>query len=230
MGQPLLLGRFRSTRQLGLVSSASESFDILLQRLGRGGEAALGYERLRSRLTAFFRVRFPAQAEALADEALDRLARRLADGTVIDNLAGYALGIGRLLLLEEASRQQKIRSAAIETGHDLEGQTDPDPDLEPDPILPILQACLQSQGREAAFFILEYYAADGGANRIERRQRLAETTGVSLNALRNRALRIRLSLEKCVRQHLQHRQAKSAERDEMSKSDTLSMLRDDTAL
>jgi DNA-directed RNA polymerase specialized sigma24 family protein len=206
------------------VSAASESFDILLQRLARGGEGAPGYERLRTRLVAFFRVRFPAQAEALADDALDRLARRLAEGTVVDNLEGYVHGIARLLLLEEGNRQQKHRRAATDAMRESMSQSE----AEPDPVLPLLQTCLESLGPEAAAFILDYYAADGGAGRIERRQRLAEVSGISLNALRNRALRIRLSLEKCVRLRLQHPPSNPVERDEMSKSDTLGMLEDDT--
>ena len=103
-------------------------------------------------------------------------------------------------------------------------------EAEPDPILPILQACLQSLGADSAAFILEYYGADTGAKRIERRQRMAESSGVSVNALRNRALRIRLALEKCVSSRLQRPKLHSAHRDEMSKSDTQGMLKDDTAL
>ena len=208
------------------MAAAAESFDLLLQRLGQGGEGALGYERLRNRLVAFFRLRFPAQAEALADDVLDRLARRLAEGTVVDSLAGYALGIARLVSLEESHRQQKLRRAATETLRDAVSQSE----AEPDPILPILQACLQSLGADSAAFILEYYGADTGAKRIERRQRMAESSGVSVNALRNRALRIRLALEKCVSSRLQRPKLHSAHRDEMSKSDTQGMLKDDTAL
>jgi hypothetical protein len=51
---------------------------------------------------------------------------------------------------------------------------------------------------DSARLILEYYGVDDGGSRIERRQRLAESFGLTLNALRNRALRTRLALEKCV--------------------------------
>jgi DNA-directed RNA polymerase specialized sigma24 family protein len=194
-----MMNRSDDAADAGPPSAISQSFDLLLARLGPGSEGALGYERLRVRLVAFFRVRFPAQSEALADEAIDRLARRLAEGTVIDNLTGYAHGIGRLLLLEESNRQERARLAADETLRDL---ANPD-ETQPDPALPILKDCLKSLGSESADFILSYYAGDGGATRIERRQRLADSSGVSLNALRNRALRIRLALEKCVRVRLQ---------------------------
>jgi DNA-directed RNA polymerase specialized sigma24 family protein len=173
-------------------------------------------------LVAFFRIRFPVQSETLADDALDRLARRLAQGTPVDNLEAYAHGIARLMLLEEGNRQRKQRRAAVEALHDAVTLS-----AEPDAALPILKSCLESLGHEAATFILDYYAADGGTDRIERRQRMAEGSGVSLNALRNRALRIRLSLEKCVRLRLQYQHSNLPMRDELSNSDTLDMLEDD---
>ncbi len=198
------------------AAAVSESFEILLRRLAGGAEGALGYERLRIRLVAFFRLRFPAEAGDLADEALDRLARRLSAGTPVDSPERYALGIARLLVLEEGTRQKKERQAAIEAMRDLELSRLP---TQPDPAEPALRACLESLGQEGATFILSYYAADGGADRIERRQRMAELSGVTLNALRNRALRIRLALEKCVRLRLQQEHPNSTTgRDESLKS------------
>lgn len=204
----------------------SEWFHILLGRLAGSDAGALAYERLRMRLVAFFRIRFPAQAEALADQCLDRLARRLADGTPVDSPERYALGIARLLVLEEDSRQRKEQRVALEATRELELSR---PDEEPDPAVPALRACLDSLHTETARFILEYYAADDGAGRVERRQRLAENSGVTLNALRNRALRIRSALEKCVRSRLQREPADSTSpQDEMPNSNTKSSAKGDT--
>jgi len=178
----------------------ANSLDPLLERLGVTGDVAPEYERLRSRLVVYFRLRFPADAEALADEAIDRLTRRLSEGTPVQNLAAYALGIARLIVLETNARQRKERDAAREALLQAELQ---EPEAEPDAALAALKACLEGLGTDAASLILEYYAADQGASRIERRQRLAERAGLSLNALRNRALRIRLSLESCVQARLE---------------------------
>jgi hypothetical protein len=193
--------------------AVSEAFHVLLDRLAAGGAGPHGYERLRTRLLAFFRCRFPVQADTLADQALDRLARRLSDGTAVDSLDRYVLGIARLLVLEEENRQRKERLGAVEAMHDLELDRW---EAQIDPAVPALRACLASLGQEGANFILEYYAADDGPSRIARRQCMAETSGVSLNALRNRALRLRLSLEKCVRGRLQESLNWTAERDETS--------------
>ena len=101
------------------MAAAAESFDLLLQRLGQGGEGALGYERLRNRLVAFFRLRFPAQAEALADDVLDRLARRLAEGTVVDSPRGVCarhrpVGVaGRKPPPTEAAAARRLKPCAM---------------------------------------------------------------------------------------------------------------------
>jgi DNA-directed RNA polymerase specialized sigma24 family protein len=195
------------------VPERSAPLEVLLQRLAASGQAAPDYERLRFRLITYFRLRFPADAEALADQALDRLAVRLKDGTAVQNLAGYALGIARLMVLETATRKHKEREAAYETRRQIELQENAG---EPDPSAPALRACLDTLGAESAGLILEYYADSSGGARIKRRQRLAEHTGLTLNALRNRALRIRDRLERCVRARLQAASADPALRSDES--------------
>lgn len=179
------------------------TFDVplhaLLKRLGSGAEAAASYETLRFRLVTFFRLRFPADSEALADEALDRLARRLAEGTQIANVGSYALGIARFLILETSAHRRKEQDAARESMYALHIERE---EMDPDPALCALKTCLESVGAEAATLITEYYGAEAGAAKIARRQTLARQMGLSVNALRNRALRIRISLEKCVQAQL----------------------------
>jgi hypothetical protein len=189
----------------------------LLERLAVGGDAAPAYEHLRQRLVTYFRLRFPAEAEALADEAIDRLARRLDDGTPVLSLAGYALGIARLLVLETSARQSKERIAAREAMFEMEMNNQ---EIAPDPAQPALRKCLEAIGPESATFILDYYGAETGTARIVQRQALAERFGLTLNALRNRALRVRIGLEKCVRARLQPPTALSAHgRDSRSGGD-----------
>src|ERR1700691_908889 len=131
----------------------------LLDRLAAGGDVAPAYERLRLRLVTYLRLRFPADAETLADEAIDRLARRLDDGVPVANLAGYALGIARLLVLETGTRQRKERDVGREVMMQMKLNQQ---EAEPDPAMPALRACLESVGSESAALILEYYAADAG--------------------------------------------------------------------
>jgi DNA-directed RNA polymerase specialized sigma24 family protein len=199
----------------------SAPLKTLLERLAIDSDVARAYEQLRLRLTTYFRLRFPAEAEALADEAIDRLARRLEDGTQVDNPASYALGIARFLVMETAARQRREGHAAREAMLELELQV---ADVEFDPALPALRTCLGCLDPESARLILEYYAVDGGTARIERRQQIAERLGMTLNALRNRALRTRMALEKCVRARLEDESARPGS-DIPSKADTRNIMR-----
>ena len=169
-------------------------FNALLRRLHADGEAHLVYERLRARLITFFRLHVPEQAESLADTTMERLGRRLQEGVIVDSVPLYALGVARLLVKEEIARRERERRVALESERQLALQADVGDN---DAALAALAACLKLLGAEAADFILQYYGADG-ASRIAERQRLAATLGLSLNALRNRALRIRSRLEECT--------------------------------
>lgn len=176
-------------------------FAALIGRLGREpGGAERAYEQLRIRLIAFFRLHDPAQSDDLADAALDRIARKLHEGVEVDNLRLYALAVARHVLLEAQSRGRRERRLSNDPGL----RPDPDAAGETERLeraLAALRACVDALDRRSADLILAYYGDDGAA-RIRARQRLADELGTSLNALRNRALRLREALERCVRRRL----------------------------
>lgn len=178
---------------------AQASFATLIGRLALGGsDSAVEYERLRRRLVVLLRRHEPVHAEALADVALDRLARHLNDGTAVDDPCGYVLGIARKLVMEAGERRQREQRMFDDPSFTAHGS---DPDHADERLLAVLGKCLDRLSAAQREFILAYYNADGAA-RIEDRQRLARADGVSLNALRNRALRLREALERCARQAL----------------------------
>lgn len=182
------------------TQAASTPFDALLRRLGVDGAEGPAYETLRRRLIRFFRVYAPAEADELADVSLDRLARKIHEGTEVLNVPLYALGIARMVLHETRARGARRRNAEADptfTSDEDDGQETG----ELETALAALSACLDGAGAEPRALILAYYGADG-AERIATRQRLASERAISLNALRNRALRLRDALEDCVRKRL----------------------------
>jgi DNA-directed RNA polymerase specialized sigma24 family protein len=185
------------------TTRASAAFAALLRRLRGDDDAGVAYERLRSRLIRYFRLHVPAEADELADVAIDRLARRVDEGVEVANVPLYALGIARLVLLEARARYARRQLAESDpTGW----PDDEDPDTAESHALDeraatALVACLDEAGEAARSMIVDYYAADGG-ERIRVRKRLADELGVSINALRNRALRLREALEACMRKRL----------------------------
>jgi DNA-directed RNA polymerase specialized sigma24 family protein len=176
------------------------ALDFLLQRLGtedRLGESI--YEELRRRLIVFFQLHVPAEAEALADATFDRLAHKLEEGTTIRDVRQYALGIARMLLLEARTRlareQQAIHDPSLAPDYDEERSR------RKELVFAALSECLEQLGPNSERLILAYYGEDGGGH-IPARRKLALHFGISLNALKNRALRLRQTLERCVSQRL----------------------------
>jgi DNA-directed RNA polymerase specialized sigma24 family protein len=177
----------------------SAALDALLARLAADGDEGVAYEALRRRLIRFFDVYVPAEADALADVVLDRVARKIHEGTEVASVLSYTLGVARMVLHEARARAARRRVAEVDPTL-LPGEDDGSA-REIEVALGALSACLDAAGGEARGLILEYYGADG-ASRIALRQRLAAERGISLNALRNRALRLREALEDCVRKRL----------------------------
>jgi len=183
---------------------ASAAFTALLHRLRGDDDAGIAYERLRSRLIRYFRGHVPAEADELADVAIDRLARRVDEGVDVANVPMYALGIARLVLLEARARyaRQQLAEADPTAWPEAEDADSAESRSLDEQATAALVACLDEAGNEARTMIVGYYAADG-AERIRVRKRLADQSGISVNALRNRALRLRDALEACVRKRLQ---------------------------
>ena len=180
--------------------SADAAFLALLARLGSEGDTAeVVYERLRRRLVTYMRLQLPAEAEELADRALDRMARRLHEGTTVQNVYSYALGVARMLVHEARARYSREQRSLLEQAPLLEPSAPDEEDSEV--VLSALEGCLEQLGQAATDLILTYYGGAGAA-RIEKRRRLAEQLGLSINALRNRALRLREALERCTRNKL----------------------------
>jgi DNA-directed RNA polymerase specialized sigma24 family protein len=177
-----------------------ETLDKILNLLGPSQEeAAVEYRRLHQRLTRFFEWNGVPDPMALADEAIDRLAKRGAEEgaeEVILNPSAFALGIGRLLLQEEARRQQK----KMEAMRHLEAQGS-DSASEAEAMDRALQHCLAKLQTETRNLLEQYYLHRGG-EKVKLHQRLAAERGLTVNALRNRALRGRQELEACMRAYL----------------------------
>jgi DNA-directed RNA polymerase specialized sigma24 family protein len=175
----------------GLTAGA---FASLLSRLGPDAErAGSAYEHLRRALVGFFAWRGAATPEECADETLDRLAARLDEGVVVGDLARFARGIARLVLLEHWRRPDARGLPLDQAGSRHQAAAEADDDA----ITECLSRCLAELPPDGRDLILAYYAGEG-RSRIDARKRMALAMGVSESALRNRAQRLRDHLEACI--------------------------------
>lgn len=173
----------------------SDHFDALLRALAPSTEAAgLVYRQLHQRLIRFFRLNNASDPEALADETLDRLGRRISTRQPEDigSPQAFALGIARHLLQEDLRRQRRESEAASEWAtHTLAN------DGHHEDLLQALDRCMALM-REDQRQLLQSYYQWTGRQKIEHHRQIAEKLGLTMNAMRNRLMRARAELDKCI--------------------------------
>ncbi|HJZ83328.1 MAG TPA: hypothetical protein VKD91_23370 [Pyrinomonadaceae bacterium] len=176
-----------------------EDFNLLLNWLDPDHErAGVIYEKIRWRLVAILASRGCSIPEELADETIDRVARRVADiqETYVGDQAIYFLGVMNNVHHEYLRRPALPRPAApvedVETKEQMYG---------------CLDACLARLAPYSRQLIEKYYAENKQA-KIDLRRQIARELGIKAATLRLRALRIREKLQTCIEHCLEVSEAR----------------------
>ena len=158
-----------------------------------GGER---YLEIRRRLVSYFARKRCAIADELADDTLNRVARRLEEqGTITDAApARYCYIVARFVFLEYLRRPELHPEALLTDVGSTPVASDPSVERR----LEILDECLARLAAAERELIRAYYGGDQ-RGRIATRRALSEKLGLTQNALSIRACRIRSALEECVR-------------------------------
>jgi DNA-directed RNA polymerase specialized sigma24 family protein len=180
------------------------AFGKFLQWLDQGTESnGERYLQMRSRLVRYFDHKNCIPSDELADETLNRVARRLEEqGTISDAApAQYCYIVAKFVFMEylrQARPQTGDSEADFDTvavaraAHQPSGESEPE-----EKRLDCLEHCLQELVTDDRKLILEYYRGEQ-QEKIRRRRELAARLALTLNALSIRACRIRVRLEACV--------------------------------
>ena len=172
-----------------------QAFEKLLLFLdGDRDVAAEKYELLYKKLTKVFEWRNHPEPEKLADETMNRVARKLMEGVEVrsPNPASFVLGVGRMVYLEAMRKLDREHQAIRQSTVSLPAEEDEDRDR----MLRCLDRCLESIA-QAKELLIRYYTETGG-EKIKIRKRLADELGVTAGVLRLRAHRLRAKVEACV--------------------------------
>lgn len=186
----------------------AEEFDALLRQLGPDREGAgVRYEQLRQRLLAVFTYRGCSNPEDLADETMDRVARRLSerpvefDGT---DPTPFILGVAWNVARESFRRRHTVP---------LPDDWDPAEPFDDEKAADAeqgqrecLERCLGTLPVKHRDLLLQYYSEDRRA-RITGRSMLARRLAVSPNALRLKVHRLAIALRGCAFECVKARQA-----------------------
>ena len=171
------------------------AFDRLLAWLDEGTESrGERYLEMRQRLVDYFGRRDCPVPEDLADETLNRVARRLEETGSIDDVvpARYCYIVAKFVFLESLRRPRQVELVA-QSAEAAVAQAANEP-AENERTFGCLEQCLQSCSIADRALILNYYQTTSGSARENRRQ-LAQRLEVTANSLAIRACRIRGRLE-----------------------------------
>lgn len=167
-------------------------FDRLLTWLDPDSDrAGQLYESIRWRLIAILASRGCHFPEELADEVIDRVARRVKDieATYTGDKAIYFLGVMNNVH-HEYLRRPTVPRLVVASDDEVQVK---------EQTYVCLDQCLAKLSPHAREIIQQYYAEDKQA-KISLRKRIAAKFGVTGSNLRLRALRIRAKLQTCIEQ------------------------------
>lgn len=171
-----------------------------------GDSSGEKYLEMHRRLVCYFDRKNCLSPAELADETLNRIARRLEEeGAITDTMpVRYCYIVAKFVFLEYLRRSEHSQVSLDE----LSGSEHPAlrlaTALEPgnvkenkEKLLECFERCLQDLERDHRDLITQYYYGDQ-RTKIENRRKLAARLGLTTNALTIRACRIRDKLEACV--------------------------------
>lgn len=171
---------------------AADKFYALLKWLDPDDQrAAEKYESIRRRLVQFFALRQCVAPEELTDETISRVAGHVAE--VATSYHGepskYFYAVARKVLIDNSGKPpaHQLSEAGL-----LASSVEAD-----DQLYECFHKCMLTFTADNRELLLAYY--DGsGRSRAEIRRRLATQLGVTVNALRIRAVRTTVILRECV--------------------------------
>ncbi|HEX4038808.1 MAG TPA: hypothetical protein VHX37_12180 [Acidobacteriaceae bacterium] len=134
----------------------------------------------------------------MADEVLDRLAKRLAEGVAVDCAEAFALGIARHVAQEQFNKSLQIE-VADEAFFDNIPASSPTSDVEGR--IAGMERCLQRLPRADVALLESYYLGTVEGNLIGARKSLADTLGLAPAVIRQRVFFLRRRLRKCMERH-----------------------------
>ena len=178
-------------------SLSQDSFDELLAWLNPDRDkAGKIYEDIRQRLIKIFTYRGSPIAEDLADETINRVAKKVHEirSTYVGDPSLYFHGVARYVYLEYVKKRPDPLPPVLVS----EPEESQDSELE----YTCLERCISHLTPNNRELVLEYFQDEKRA-RIDRRKELTERLDISLNALRIRAHRVCASLKKCMRECLE---------------------------
>lgn len=174
----------------GQTNLTQAAFDSLLAWLDSDREqAGRKYEQVRQRLIKIFTCRGRHDAEELADEVINRVTLKAAElaKEYVGDPSLYFYGVAQKVFLESLRKRPAPAFVPPPPTRTEEDEAEYE----------CLESCVGRLPPDSRELVIEYYQNERRA-KIDHRKELAARLGIAQNALRIRAHRIRLALQRCV--------------------------------
>lgn len=183
-------------------SISQNEFDALLGWLSDDrDEAGVIYEKIRGGLIRFFRFKGCADPLTLADETINRVARKVEtfDSSKNVKTITYFYGFATNVFLEDTRSRREI---SWETEDFSVIENFPAADDAPLIEESCLEHCLNELSPDESALIVRYYEKDKN-EKFEARKKLADSMNLKMPALHTKVFRIRGVLRECVEKCLE---------------------------
>jgi DNA-directed RNA polymerase specialized sigma24 family protein len=177
----------------------SDAFRHLLQWFDQGNDSnGERYLEIYNRLVSYFDRKNCINPHELADETLNRVARRLSEekNLIDENPLKFCYLTAKYIFLESLRAKEKLEISTDELTQELKVAKKNNEDLLKEKRLNCLENCTDNLKPNDRELILNYYF---GEEKIKNRRELALKFNLSANALTIKACRIRAKLFDCVK-------------------------------
>ncbi len=182
----------------------SEAFHRFLDWLDEGKSSdGRNYLEMCARLVSYFDRKNCRNPNELADETLNRVARRLEEEGTIESEtpAKFCYITARFVFMESLRGKDKagvsLDDVLLKEGHKVARTEETEETEIKEKRLQCLEQCTEKLEAASRAMIVRYYYGEERA-KIENRRALAASLNISVNALSIRACRVRDKLEACV--------------------------------
>lgn len=185
---------------------SSDAFNRLLDWLDEGANSdGQKYLEIRQRLLDYFDRKNCLTPDELADETINRVARRLEEEGSIESEtpAKYFYTVARFVFMESLRKteNQNVSVDDAEGQHHIDklatNESNDEKEVK-EKMLNCLEECTGKLDADNREMIIRYYIGKE-REKIENRRSLAQSLGLTMNALSIRACRVRDKLETCVK-------------------------------
>jgi len=163
------------------------------------------FRSLQKKLIFFFERQRCSDPEELADETLERVVRKMCEGTEIQDLLRYSYGVAKNVFREYVRREKAKHKYLDDQRHYTKAEVEDDvaDKAAQEQRLQCLEECKGRFNKQDYWILYEYYRYNG-QRKLEHRRKMAEELKITRAALTLRVFHLKQRLRRCIDECLEN--------------------------